>query len=126
MAAFLTASQLAARWSCSPSYVRQLAREGAIPAMRLGSDWRFSLTAIEEYEAGHTTEPRKGDEPRRNPTKGGTASSVRLRAKRAWELNEIHQATCRAYRQALVCSTCHELNERAERLIAAWRREVAS
>lgn len=39
-----------------------------------------------------------------------------LRARRARELAEIHNACCRHRRQGLVCSTCTELNGRAEKL----------
>lgn len=55
MTAFMTPRELAERWSCDPSYVRKLGRSGALPGMRLGTDWRFSLAAIEAYERGHTS-----------------------------------------------------------------------
>jgi len=50
--AVLTTAQLAARWQLPQTSVCKLAREGSIPAMRLGKHWRFSLTAIERWEAG--------------------------------------------------------------------------
>jgi hypothetical protein len=37
----------------------------------------------------------------------------------AVEVDLIHQAVCRARRQGLVCSTCCELAERTERVLAA-------
>jgi tRNA G26 N,N-dimethylase Trm1 len=37
----------------------------------------------------------------------------------ALEAHAIHQAVCRARRQGLVCSTCTDLAERAERAIRA-------
>ena len=57
MSALLTAQDVAARWSCSPSHVRRLARSGRLAGMRLGTDWRFSLAAVEAYEAGNTSGP---------------------------------------------------------------------
>jgi hypothetical protein len=41
------------------------------------------------------------------------------RAARAIERFEIHDATCRARRQGLCCSTCSELHERATRAYEA-------
>jgi hypothetical protein len=43
-------------------------------------------------------------------------TSTIVLARIAWERFEIHAATCRSRRQALVCSTCAELVERADRL----------
>jgi len=43
------------------------------------------------------------------------ASAV-ARAAAAAEYRDIHLAACRYRRQGLVCSTCTELSERAERL----------
>jgi hypothetical protein len=37
----------------------------------------------------------------------------------AVELHLIHRAVCRSRKQGLVCSTCCELAERAERVLAA-------
>ena len=57
MSRFLTTADVASRWSCSAGYVRKLARSGRLVGMRLGSDWRFSLDAVEAYEQRHTSEP---------------------------------------------------------------------
>ena len=54
---YLTAVDVAGRWSCSAGYVRKLARRGDLPGLRLGSDWRFSLAAVEAYERRHTSAP---------------------------------------------------------------------
>lgn len=47
---FLTAEQLAQRWEVPKSQVYRLAREGVIPAVRLGKYYRFKLAAIEAWE----------------------------------------------------------------------------
>ena len=41
----------------------------------------------------------------------------------AVERYEIHNATCRARRQNLACSTCSDLHERA---LVAWNRVAAA
>ena len=41
----------------------------------------------------------------------------------AVERYEIHNATCRARRQNLACSTCSDLHERA---LIAWNRVAAA
>lgn len=45
---FLTASQLANELGLNPQYVRECARHGIIPSMRLGTSWRFSLTEVKK------------------------------------------------------------------------------
>lgn len=45
-------------------------------------------------------------------------TTAALRAKRARELADIHACVCWAKRQGLVCSTCQQLNDRADRLEA--------
>lgn len=55
MAGLLTAEQVAEEWQCSPSHVRRLARQQQLAAVRIGADWRFSLQAVEAYEAARTT-----------------------------------------------------------------------
>lgn len=55
MAAPMKPADVAARWDCSAGHVRRLCRRGELQAMRLGSDWRISLEAVEAYEAAHTT-----------------------------------------------------------------------
>lgn len=47
-----------------------------------------------------------------------------LRARRARELADIHDAVCRWKRQGLVCSTCDDLRERADRLDARAKASV--
>lgn len=49
-ALFLTTAQLAERWSCDRTTVTARARSGELVGMRLGTDWRFSLAAVEAYE----------------------------------------------------------------------------
>jgi excisionase family DNA binding protein len=53
----LTAEQLAERWQVPKSYVWRLARNGAIPTVRLGRYMRFRIDSIEAWERqqeGHT------------------------------------------------------------------------
>ena len=56
----LTAEDLAARWQVPKSHVYRLAREDAIPVVRLGKYMRFRLDAIEAFETGQTTTPTEG------------------------------------------------------------------
>jgi excisionase family DNA binding protein len=46
----LTADELAARWQVPKSQVYRLARDGQVPAVRLGRYVRFRLDAIEAFE----------------------------------------------------------------------------
>lgn len=46
----LTAQDVAERWQVTPSMVYRLAREGKIPAVRLGRHVRFRLDAIMAFE----------------------------------------------------------------------------
>jgi excisionase family DNA binding protein len=46
----MTAKDLADRWQVPKSQVYRLAREGRIPAVRLGRYWRFRLDLIEQWE----------------------------------------------------------------------------
>ena len=45
----MTADQVAQYLGWSPNYVRRLAREGRIPAVRLGAQWRFFADTIVEW-----------------------------------------------------------------------------
>ena len=47
----LTAEDLAVRWSVTVKQVYRLAREGDLPAIKVGRYYRFRLSAIEEWEA---------------------------------------------------------------------------
>lgn len=47
----LTAEDLAARWQVPRGHVYRLAREGKLPAVRLGRYRRFRLPEIEAFEA---------------------------------------------------------------------------
>lgn len=48
--AFLNAEQLAERWGVTAWQVRALSREGKIPFLKLGAQYRYKLAAIEEWE----------------------------------------------------------------------------
>jgi excisionase family DNA binding protein len=49
-ARLLTAEQLSARWQVPKSHVWRLARNGAIPTVRLGRYMRFRIDSIEAWE----------------------------------------------------------------------------
>ena len=53
-AQFLTTAEVAARWRCARSTVTALARAGKLGGMRLGTDWRFSVAAVEAFEAAQS------------------------------------------------------------------------
>jgi excisionase family DNA binding protein len=46
----LTAGQVAERWQVPRGHVYRLAREGRIPAVRLGRYYRFRVDALERWE----------------------------------------------------------------------------
>jgi excisionase family DNA binding protein len=46
----LTAGQVAERWQVPTGHVYRLAREGRIPAVRLGRYYRFRVDALERWE----------------------------------------------------------------------------
>ena len=52
----LTAEQLAERWQVKPSHVYRLTRDGAIPAVKLGRYYRYSLAAIEQFETSFSND----------------------------------------------------------------------
>jgi len=52
--AYLTTTTLAERWSCDPSTIRRIALSGQIERFKLGTEWRFSMAAVEAYEQAHT------------------------------------------------------------------------
>lgn len=64
MATYLTTAQVAEKWACDRSTVTARARSGALVGMRLGTDWRFSLAAVEAYERRHATDASPAEEPK--------------------------------------------------------------
>jgi excisionase family DNA binding protein len=46
----LTAEQLAVKWQVPKSHVYRLAREGALPVVKLGRYYRFKAEAVERFE----------------------------------------------------------------------------
>jgi len=48
----LTAEELAQRWQVPKTQVWRLAREGAVPVVRIGRYMRFRRDAIEQWEEG--------------------------------------------------------------------------
>ncbi len=55
-ATLLTADDLAARWQVPKSHVYRLAREGRLPTVELGRYRRFTIAAVESFEAGGGTQ----------------------------------------------------------------------
>ncbi|MDP2712434.1 MAG: helix-turn-helix domain-containing protein [Solirubrobacteraceae bacterium] len=47
----LTADDLAARWSVTVKQVYRLAREGDLPAVKVGRYYRFRLSSVQDWEA---------------------------------------------------------------------------
>jgi hypothetical protein len=54
-----------------------------------------------------------------------TSTSYRAKLAAVIESALIHAAVCRYRRQELCCSTCTELDERAERAVARLAAEIA-
>jgi len=52
MSKLLTADELAARWQVPKSQVYRLAREGRIPAFKIGRYTRFRADAVDAWELG--------------------------------------------------------------------------
>jgi len=48
----LTAEQLAERFQVPVSQIYRLTRDGTLPAVKLGRYYRYSVGAIERFEAG--------------------------------------------------------------------------
>ncbi|GGA13779.1 MULTISPECIES: helix-turn-helix domain-containing protein [Salipiger] len=48
-----TPDDLAARWGCSGETVRNMIREGELPAFRVGRMYRIRPEIVEEYECGN-------------------------------------------------------------------------
>lgn len=53
-ALYLTPAEVAERWRRSVRHVNRMAQQGRIPAVRIEGGWRFSVAAVEAYEAAHT------------------------------------------------------------------------
>lgn len=51
----LTADDLASRWQVPKSHVYRLTREGQLPTVKLGRYCRYTLDAVEQFEAGGGT-----------------------------------------------------------------------
>ena len=47
----LTADELAKRWQVPKAQVYRLSREGVVPTVRIGRYFRYSLAAVEAFEA---------------------------------------------------------------------------
>jgi len=55
----LTPAELAERWRIPKSTIYHLSRTGQVPVLRLGRQYRYSLKAIEAFEASDCAEERK-------------------------------------------------------------------
>jgi excisionase family DNA binding protein len=70
-ARILTVSELSEYLHVHRTTIYRLLREGKLPGFRIGSDWRFSFDAIEQWQRDHTnTIPEGGtiDSPGASPT----------------------------------------------------------
>jgi len=57
----LDSNEAAAFLGYHPEYVRRLARQGKIPAVRVRREWRFYLTALQEWIAQGC--PHRAEQP---------------------------------------------------------------
>ena len=55
----LKAEQVAERYQVPVSQIYRLTREGHLPAVKLGRYYRYSQTALEQFENGTTTKESK-------------------------------------------------------------------
>jgi len=54
-------AEMAARMGCTPQYVRQLCREGRLPARRHGRDWLITIRGTDgEEDGGREALPVRG------------------------------------------------------------------
>jgi excisionase family DNA binding protein len=86
----LTVRELAHLLKIHPSTIYRLLRHGALPAFKVGSDWRFNIEAIDRWRLRSSTEvPRAKRTPEdkpdpiqaRNPDK-------RSRSHRTWAIEQ--------------------------------------
>ena len=49
MTKVMTVSEVSAYLRVHPGTIYRLVRRGALPAFRIGSDWRFNIEAIEQW-----------------------------------------------------------------------------
>lgn len=49
--AYLTVEEVAKRFGVNPSTVYRLVKRGGLPAFKVGSQWRFSASRLEEWVA---------------------------------------------------------------------------
>ena len=47
-----TIKELADRFQVHPTTIYRLLRQGRLPGFRIGSNWRFNRSAIEQWESG--------------------------------------------------------------------------
>jgi len=59
----LTAAEAARFLKVSPRTLRELAASGAIPARKVGREWRFSRTALEKWVSAHPKAKFKREGP---------------------------------------------------------------
>lgn len=57
-----TVSETAAAWGCTTTYVRRLARPGAIPATKTAAGWEIPAAYVREQD-GPPRAPREDQEP---------------------------------------------------------------
>lgn len=50
---YLTVLEVARRFGVNSSTVYRLAKQGKLPAVKVGSQWRFSMARLDEWVADH-------------------------------------------------------------------------
>ncbi len=58
-ATLFTAEDLAERWQVPKSHIYRLTRSEQLPTVRLGKYVRYTITAVEQFEADGGTEERR-------------------------------------------------------------------
>lgn len=58
---YLTVSELSEYLNIHRTTIYRLLRAGGLPGFRIGSDWRFSVDAIEQWQRDHTKAKLAGD-----------------------------------------------------------------
>lgn len=61
----MTAKEVAAYFNIHPLTVHRYAREGKIPAFKIGTDWRFHKKYLERWIKDRSTYNLRGKEPKK-------------------------------------------------------------
>jgi excisionase family DNA binding protein len=76
----LTVQEVSAYLRVHPSTIYRMVKKNQLPAFRVGSDWRFTVEAIDKWRADvETGNQRPADDNRRGRTHGHEISHDRSR-----------------------------------------------